>query len=329
MNAIRQRLLAKMADLPEFMGNRKMGVAVSGGCDSVALLFLLVHLCRMKKIEICIFHVDHKLRPHSAKDAMWVAQLADELGIKFYSCEANSEDFAAIRKSRGVEAWAREFRYRSFAALCDEAGVEILATGHTADDQLETVLMKLFSGTSIKGFAGIQAFSQMEVAGKKIGLWRPMLKISREELEKYLKSEKKSWLEDETNAHTDFLRNKIRHELIPKISEIFGRPGEKLTCLLEDLRGVSRHIENEAKEYLRKNLVQNRLKLEEQPEILMAEIVHQWLLKLNLARNVSRSLVKRIVDLWKTNVTYRKVDHRNYSFVKRRGEIVFLTGKDT
>ncbi|MGM0598763.1 MAG: tRNA lysidine(34) synthetase TilS [Candidatus Rifleibacteriota bacterium] len=299
---------------------KKVAAAVSGGCDSVALLLLLRHLAKMRGFALSVFHVDHGLRESSNEEAEWVQRLAGKFKLSFFSRTAEEKDRADMKA--GVEAWARQFRYNSFKQMAKESGVDTIATGHNADDQLETFFMRLFKGASLQGIAGIRAFKTIENFDLK--LWRPLLQIQRSELESYLKNENQTWLTDESNFSQEYLRNVIRHRLMPEITDIFPGAVNKIQPLLEDINEVQIVIADSAAEYLKDNLVEdNRLKISEVPEIYKREIFRQWLIRLGFDREISRSFILRLVDLWNINASNRQVDHRNYSFIRKPDLIVF------
>ncbi len=146
-----------------------IAAAVSGGVDSVAMLLLLAHFCRMNRLRLCVFHVDHALRDTSEADRVWVGKLARRLGLPFYWRRAGAGDLVGQSRSEG---WARRFRYRCFAQMLEESGAEVIATGHTADDQAETVLMRMLRGCGVAGAGGIRSRRSILVEGKKLSLWR-------------------------------------------------------------------------------------------------------------------------------------------------------------
>lgn len=293
----------------------------------MALLVLLWHVSKMKQLELCVFHVDHNLRNSSSQDLLWVKSLAQNLSIAFFSRSAADEECPAVTKGEGVEAWARQFRYDSFLAMSKESGAEVVATGHTADDQLETVVMRLFSGTSLQGIIGIRPESERLVGENILKLWRPMMKVQRSELEEYLQEEQQDWLLDETNLLDDYLRNSVRHNLIPRLLEIFPRAGEKVSNLVADIEVIQEMLSRQATDYLEENCCGDSLRVVPLPDALKKEVARQWLIRLGFGREITHSFIERIVDLWVKNASNRRLDHRKYCFCREKGYIVFQ-GKD-
>lgn len=192
----------------------RVGLGVSGGSDSVALLRIFADLKERLGLTLFVLHFHHQLRGADAdEDERFVRALAEQFGLEFASGTAN---VAAEAKARGwnLEDAARRLRYEFFASAARERGLERVAVAHTADDQAETVLSHLLRGTGIAGLAGIYP-----VAGLIV---RPLLEIGREELREYLSSLGQPWREDATNYDTSRTRAKIRHELIPRLTRDFN-----------------------------------------------------------------------------------------------------------
>jgi tRNA(Ile)-lysidine synthase len=226
----------------------KVGVAVSGGADSVALLRLLIELREELKsktpFEIAVIHFNHQLRGRSAEaDERFVRKLAETQGLKFY-CESADVDAAAKRAKRNVEDAGRRERYVFFARLVKEGRVAWVATAHTMDDQAETVLAHVLRGTGLAGLGGIHAISGRVV--------RPLLGVRRAELRKYLKLRKQSWREDATNRDTTRTRARIREKLIPLLEKKFQTEVvEHLAQLAEHARDDEEFLDRAAEEKLR------------------------------------------------------------------------------
>ena len=189
-------------------GGETVLVAVSGGADSVALLHLLKSLAGPWRLRLHVLHVDHQLRADSARDADFVEGLGARLGI--------AVDVATVTVDRGgsLEASARAARYAALEACAARIGAARIAVGHTADDQAETVLMRLVQGAGVRGLAGIPP-----VRGRII---RPLIQLSRSVLEAELRCAGIAWVEDPTNRDPKFLRNRIRHELLPLLADSYN-----------------------------------------------------------------------------------------------------------
>jgi tRNA(Ile)-lysidine synthase len=198
---------------PLFHAGDRVGVAVSGGADSVALLRLLFELQTKLGIVICVVHLNHQLRGRAADaDERFVAKLAERHGLEFFVERVNVAA-RAKREKLNVEDAARRARHEFFAALVKQGKIARVATAHTADDQAETVLAHMLRGAGLGGIGGIHA-----VSGDVV---RPLLGFRRAALRVYLKSAKQTWREDATNRDTTKLRARIRKKLIPLLEKHF------------------------------------------------------------------------------------------------------------
>jgi tRNA(Ile)-lysidine synthase len=188
----------------------KVLLAVSGGSDSVALFHLFVLLKEQLSLEeIGVVHVNHGLRPEeSDREEVFVSQLADQEGCRFHVRRLGGKS----SKDSGIEQWAREERYAFFKELKEKYGYQYIATGHTADDQAETVLMRIYRGSGLTGLCGIKAI-------REDGVIRPLLKNRRTELAAWLERNGKAWCEDRSNLDQKYTRNHIRHSVIPKLAK--------------------------------------------------------------------------------------------------------------
>jgi tRNA(Ile)-lysidine synthase len=222
----------------------RVGVAVSGGADSVALLLLLLELRKELGIVLRVVHFNHKLRgKDSDGDEKFVAKLAEKCGLAFHAGRA---DIAAKAKSRkaNLEDTARRARYEFFARLVGDGRVDKVAVAHTADDQAETVLAHILRGTGLAGLGGIHP-----AVGHVV---RPLLGVRRAELRAYLKSKKQTWREDATNRDTTRMRARIRKKLMPVLEKEF-QPAvvEHLATLAELARADEALIDALVEEHVR------------------------------------------------------------------------------
>ncbi len=210
-----------------------VGVGVSGGADSVALLRLLDALRTELGFRLLVLHFNHQLRgQESDADERFVAHLAAERGLE---CVSAREDVAAEARKHGwnVEDAARRLRYQFFSTIVDSGRATRIAVAHTADDQAETLLAHLLRGTGPTGLAAIYP-----VAGHVV---RPLLEIRRQELCEYLGSLQQTWREDSSNQDTTRLRARIRHLLLPQIEREF-QPAA--VARLDQLAALAREDEN-------------------------------------------------------------------------------------
>ncbi|MEK9629010.1 MAG: tRNA lysidine(34) synthetase TilS [Nitrospinota bacterium] len=187
----------------------KVVAGVSGGADSIALLYVLNHFSDSKNYGVVVAHVNHLTRGEdSYKDAEFVKSVADILGLPFYLKEVDVGEKRLQLKLSFQEA-ARLIRYQFLEETLSLVGGNKIAVGHTADDQVETILMNFVRGTGLKGLTGIT-----QTRGSII---RPLLEISRREIESFLKDKDYAFRVDSSNQDNKYLRNRVRNELIPNL----------------------------------------------------------------------------------------------------------------
>lgn len=208
-----------------------VGVAISGGADSTALLRIVVEIQRDFEGQgtTAAFHVNHHLRgAESDREQQWCEELCDKLGVAFYPLQANVVETARI-EGDGCEAAARKQRYALLTAAAMDHGVRYLLTAHTRDDQVETVLFRMIRGTGIRGLGGM-AFSRL--LSPSVTLIRPMLQCTREEVLVYLSQLGQDYCIDSSNLDFGFKRNRIRLELLPLLRASYNSSIEEVLIRL-------------------------------------------------------------------------------------------------
>ena len=194
-------------------------LAVSGGADSVAMLHALVRLKTEGGGRLEVAHFNHHLRgEESDADEAFVAELAARLGVACHVGHASEQLWNGNRPG-SIEATARTARYDFFRRTAEQRGARYLVTAHTADDQAETILHRIIRGTGISGLAGI---NRVRVLGPAVTVMRPMLAIRRTELLEYLRQLDQSFRTDSTNQDPRYTRNRIRHQVLPRLAADFN-----------------------------------------------------------------------------------------------------------
>jgi tRNA(Ile)-lysidine synthase len=189
-------------------------VALSGGPDSVALLYGLLAIRREYNLKLFAAHLNHKLRgAESDGDEEFTKKLASRLKLRFFSKRINVKREAKRRKA-SIEETAREVRYQYLESVAKKIKADKIALGHQADDQAETFLMRLLRGAGAAGLSGIPP--------KRGKIIRPLIQIRREEIERFLEANKIPSRLDSSNLQTDYFRNKIRLSLLPEIKKEFN-----------------------------------------------------------------------------------------------------------
>jgi tRNA(Ile)-lysidine synthase len=211
----------------------RVGIAVSGGADSVALLRLLLDLRKEVGIVLSVVHFNHKLRgAQSDEDQGFVTGLAARHKLEF-RCESGGVAAYAAEKHLSLETAARELRYQYFRRLLEEGQLNRIATGHTLDDQAETVLLKIVRGAGGRGLAGI--YPQLREGGcqlsaqqrPNVSIVRPLLGTRRRDLGAYLVTLAQEWREDKSNRDLRHMRNRVRHGILPRLERNLN-PGIRL-----------------------------------------------------------------------------------------------------
>lgn len=211
----------------------RVGVAVSGGADSVALLCILLELRQELGVVVSVVHFNHKLRGIEADaDESFVAQLADRFKLQLH---VSSGDVAGHGRTQhlSTEAAARQLRYRYFRQLFEEKKLNCIATGHTLDDQAETVLLRIVRGAGTRGLAGI--YPQLLVNSSRFSVIRPLLQTRRRLLEIYLKEGGQDWREDSSNRDLRHARNRVRHGIVPRLERSLNPAVREALAELADI----------------------------------------------------------------------------------------------
>lgn len=191
-----------------FLKESKLLIAISGGIDSV----VLVHLCHQLNLNISLAHCNFNLRgSESDGDEEFVIKMADGLDIEAFTESFNTEAYAEENKV-SIQMAAREMRYFWFDQLAQQLEFDYILTAHHADDNIETFLINFSRGTGLDGLTGIPEINNQFV--------RPLLPFSRENVVDYARENNLEWRVDSSNASTKYLRNKLRHEVIPILKEI-------------------------------------------------------------------------------------------------------------
>lgn len=302
----------------------RLGVAVSGGADSVALLHLLL---RLPKKDLVVFHVDHVLRPESVQDALWVERLAGSLSLPFRVVALKSPSDRDLHE-KGLEAWARTRRLAALARLAVEEKVKAVVMAHHAQDQVETFLWRLLRGSSLKGLSGIRHRRHLKIGNHRILFWRPLLPIHPDELKGFLREIGQDWREDASNRDPCFLRNRIRLELVPLLGSLREGSFNHIVKVVQEISGVQ--------DFLQKKALEIPFSPQEfppapgVPRVVLAEALRQWWLKSvpEASDRFDRSLVTRLMDLLCQNKCGRRLEIAGKTILRTRRGLAFEPASD-
>ncbi len=233
-----ERVLSYVREMNMIPAGSRGIVAVSGGADSICLMHVLYRLQAELDIRLTVCHVNHGIRGSEAdRDEAYVRSEAEKLGLPCRIFHRNIPD-TAREQGISTEEAGRQVRYACFGELKEETGADWIALAHQKDDQAETILFHILRGTGIRGLRGIQP-----VLGDRI---RPLLAVSREEIEDWLKKEGISYCTDSTNLTSEYDRNRIRNRILPELQKINGRAKEHLVMLAQEAEELYDIQETEA-----------------------------------------------------------------------------------
>jgi tRNA(Ile)-lysidine synthase len=201
-------------------------VACSGGADSTALLDALARLAPPRGWRLTVAHIDHGLREGSSSEARVVATLAEARGLAFRSIRV------AVQPGGSLQDHARNARHAALRSEATRVGASVIALGHTADDQAETVLMRMLAGASPVGLPAM--------AERERGLVRPILRVWRDATAAYCAALGVEPIIDPSNADPRFLRSRVRHEVIPALEAVFPGARRRLVVLADRQRRLMR-----------------------------------------------------------------------------------------
>lgn len=287
-----ERVAAAITRYCMFRPGDTVAVAVSGGADSVALLDILIRLAPRWNLKLRVAHLNHRLRgEESEADARFVAELAAGYGLAF---DLRQSDVSALAAAGGenLEQAARRARLAFFDELIRRGLARRVALGHTRSDQAETVLFRLLRGSGIAGLAGIWPVTEN-------GLVRPLIDLSREQVRAYLAERNLAWREDATNRQLELARNRIRHELLPRLARDFN---PELVQALARVAAVAQAEELYWKKEIDR-LAAGELQRQGEAILLRCSRLRE------LPEAVSRRLLRRAIELAKGSVRAVEFDH--------------------
>jgi tRNA(Ile)-lysidine synthase len=290
---------ARNLDLP----GRRVLVAVSGGVDSVVLFHALHRLAGSLDLDLCIGHVNHGLRgEESDGDESAVRTLAGKYDVPAHVARVDPKRLRQDRASRErptLQEAARRARYDALRGIAERHGAERLATGHTLDDQAETVLLRILRGSGPDGLGGIPERSPDGF------VVRPLLRIPREEIVSYATARGLSWREDPSNADPAFARARLRSRWLPGLRDAFNPRllraiGDLAEAQRRDAEWIAGIVEREAERFLTEEeggLRIVRSGWEALPEALARRVVRLALRRAGAARDISRVHLERVVNI--------------------------------
>lgn len=222
----------------------KILLGLSGGPDSLALLYLLLPFQKKMFAELGVAHVDHRWRPESTQEAQQLADLAKTLGLPFHLKTLDPNQLQG-----NLEAASREERINFFKAVCQENTYKAVLLGHQADDQAETVLKRICEGSNLIYLSALKSITKID----GLTLWRPLLAVSKKEILHWLCDREHHAFEDSTNLNTKYLRGRFRTQIIPELASNFGKEVSQSLCHIgQEAQELKAYLDDTLKHYLSK-----------------------------------------------------------------------------
>ena len=289
-----------MLDILDFIHLLEEGdgvlLGVSGGADSVCLLFQILKVMESIDISLHVVYVEHGIRgEESVEDGRFVKKLCEQIGMPFTFVSVDAPAFA---KSEGMslEQAARALRYEAYADVAYKEGLNKIATAHNANDNAETILFQMIRGAGAKGISGID----VKTKRGNYEVIRPLLSVSRKEIEEYLSEIGQSYREDATNQSDDFARNKIRHQVIPVLEEINAKAVAHINQAGEIVSRMYDGVMQETLDLLDGIMSDNGLRLDPLKKLdyeQRSDVILAYLRYLGVAKDVSKIHVEMLNEL--------------------------------
>jgi tRNA(Ile)-lysidine synthase len=309
MTTLLSQLAATISRHQMIQPGDRVAVACSGGPDSTALVLLMHELRNELGLSLSVCHLNHQLRGNeSDEDERFVRKLATRLQVPgiFSRSEVRT---AAAAGGMNLEAKAREVRYAFFRSLVGQCHADRVAVGHTANDQAETVLHRLIRGTGTTGLAGIYPVVDHRII-------RPLIECQRAEIVNWLQSRNEVWREDASNGDIRLTRNRIRHKILPLLSEVNPKVVERMT----DIAHIARDEEAFWKSHLQPILA-NCVQVE--AGCVRMEISHVREMPLAVVRRVLRSVLQIVIANARENGRPGVSFAADFNHIERLSALVF------
>lgn len=306
-------------ELKTYLNNKKVLITCSCGVDSMTLLSLALE--NLSKENIVVAHVNHQRREEAVLEEEYIRMF----------CKKNDLTLEVLKLSKdyvgNFQEWARNQRYEFFESVVKKHKLDVMLLAHHADDNLETILMRLIKTSSLKGYAGIEKFSNY----KEILVYRPLLNISKEEILKYASDNNIKYFEDSSNNQDDYTRNRIRHHVIPLLKEENPNIYSAIEKYSETILSVNKLLEKVKLEFIENKvlvnnndnvitiefLIKDLLDLEEN---LRIHVLFRVLRKFNLSRVCLDNIYQQIISNKNNIVTSI---NNELSMIKEYGKIIF------
>lgn len=219
-------------------------IGLSGGPDSLALLYLCLQYKAQHPLQLGLAHVDHGWREESAQEAVYLEKLAKQLGLPFYLKTIHPSQLRG-----NLESASRQERLAFFEELCRRHHYQAVMLGHHADDQAETVLKRVLEGASLPYLSGLRP----ETSIQELKIWRPFIQLSKSTILQWLEAHQLVAFEDRTNLDPRFLRGRFRTQILPYLAQTFGKNASQSLCRIgADAQELAVYLDGQLKSYLQR-----------------------------------------------------------------------------
>ncbi len=303
-----------------FTPNSTIIIGLSGGPDSVCLLHLVSQIKSNLNLRIIAAHLDHGWRKDSQQDAVWCQDFCQKLGIEFISSKACDLDYTP-KYNGSKEDLGRKLRRNFFESLADQYHAQAIALAHHGDDQIETFFIRLLRGSSISGIAGMRAQEGLYI--------RPLLNWYKSDILNYLKKENLTYLQDSTNMQQNFLRNRIRLNLLPMLGTIDARWQKTIPTCIKQLQQTDKFLNQYCQQLLQElsdpeNFGHiNIAKFFTLEEILQHRMILMLLVEHKVQFTPTTALFGEIIRFLKSNQSNQHNLNQKTALIKKNGYFYF------
>ena len=307
-----------------FTRNITIIIGLSGGPDSVFLLHFLHEIKDQYNLSLHAVHIDHEWRKESAQEALFCKKLCESLSIDFTSFTLSELVHMYDLSYKGSkEAYAREVRQKAFELLAKKYAPAVVALGHHADDQIETVFIRLIRGASLAGLSGMSPKKIMN--NNSIVYVRPLLSCRKQEIIQYLDQHMYSFVRDSSNESDDFLRNRIRNRLIPVLNDIDSRSSENILKAIDRLQEVGQFLEQETacrwQNIVYKNngvLTLDVSAFKNEPVIVQKRLLMDFMIRVGVSCEPTEKLLNEVLRFLNNNKSTCHVLGKNWKLHKKK-----------
>ncbi len=314
---IEKKVFAFMEEHNMLKATDRIVVGVSGGADSVCLLFVLLEYRKQIPFSLAVVHVNHGIRQEAEQDARYVEAICKKYELPFYLFCIDVRQKAKQEKCSEEEA-GRNVRYQAFVQVAEEFGADKIAVAHNSNDRSETMLFHLFRGSGIKGLASIRPMRE--------NIIRPILCLERREVEEYLKAQRIFYCQDATNEKDDYTRNRIRHHILPYAEkEIVSGCVSHMAQTAKMLQQVDEYLEQQTMSAMEECVCGQEIDINsflKQHKVIRQRILHTMVLALTASgKDISHVHIQSLMSLFEekgnryVNLPFGIVGRRQYDKV--------------